>query len=460
MTRFRIPVLVSVLLALALVACGDKKVNVNQAVSVSPTAPTSSPPSVTGVAVSTPSTTITLNACPATITFAATVYGTGVTQTVSWEKIGGGDFKSSGTAAALDINSAGTYIVTARSTQNADVSGSVTVTAVGNCGGSIPGPTPPAPTPPSPPGPGDTRTISISPHGGTGAVGSTAQVTATCRLNGNVVDCSPRWNTTVSDRVRVEGTNVGRSVMIKFISPHAADVCAEWEPYGVRDCGTFTGTESTPAPPPAPVPQCRDGADNDGDGKIDFPADPGCSSPDDNDEWNAPPPPPTPAATCPVTASPMSIPQGGTSVLSWTSANATTLTASGGWSGSLALSGTRSVVLSQTTTFTVSCTGPGGSGQSSVTVTVTAAPPPNPCAGASASLPDLTAKGQTVGFTINVQSGCQWILDSNNHHVVSVNPSQGTGPSAGTVTSLNSGTATIRFLAGGAVVSSRTYVIP
>ncbi|MFA6495465.1 MAG: PKD domain-containing protein, partial [Candidatus Paceibacterota bacterium] len=32
------------------------------------------------------------------------------------------------------------------------------------------------------------------------------------------------------------------------------------------------------------VTQCSDGKDNDGDNKIDFPADPGCSSPDDNDE--------------------------------------------------------------------------------------------------------------------------------------------------------------------------------
>jgi uncharacterized repeat protein (TIGR01451 family) len=32
------------------------------------------------------------------------------------------------------------------------------------------------------------------------------------------------------------------------------------------------------------ISQCQDGIDNDGDGKIDFPEDPGCSSPSDNDE--------------------------------------------------------------------------------------------------------------------------------------------------------------------------------
>ncbi|WP_202320055.1 vWA domain-containing protein [Archaeoglobus neptunius] len=35
--------------------------------------------------------------------------------------------------------------------------------------------------------------------------------------------------------------------------------------------------------------QCNDGIDNDGDGLIDYPNDPGCSSPQDNNEYNVPP---------------------------------------------------------------------------------------------------------------------------------------------------------------------------
>ena len=35
-----------------------------------------------------------------------------------------------------------------------------------------------------------------------------------------------------------------------------------------------------------PTTQCNDGIDNDGDGLVDFPADPGCSHPLDNSEWN------------------------------------------------------------------------------------------------------------------------------------------------------------------------------
>lgn len=39
-------------------------------------------------------------------------------------------------------------------------------------------------------------------------------------------------------------------------------------------------------------PACNDGRDNDGDGLIDYPADPGCYGNGDRDEYNAPPPPP------------------------------------------------------------------------------------------------------------------------------------------------------------------------
>src|SRR5512143_394423 len=42
-----------------------------------------------------------------------------------------------------------------------------------------------------------------------------------------------------------------------------------------------------------PPPACNDGLDNDGDGKIDFPADPGCTSIDDNTETD-----PAPVTAC------------------------------------------------------------------------------------------------------------------------------------------------------------------
>jgi len=48
----------------------------------------------------------------------------------------------------------------------------------------------------------------------------------------------------------------------------------------------YTAVRGTAAPGIAS--QCRDGYDNDNDGKIDYPADPGCSSADDNSEYNRP----------------------------------------------------------------------------------------------------------------------------------------------------------------------------
>ena len=47
-----------------------------------------------------------------------------------------------------------------------------------------------------------------------------------------------------------------------------------------------------PAAPPAPAPQCSDGADNDSDTKIDHSADPGCESATDGSESPDPTPPP------------------------------------------------------------------------------------------------------------------------------------------------------------------------
>lgn len=58
---------------------------------------------------------------------------------------------------------------------------------------------------------------------------------------------------------------------------------------------TPTPTPSpTPAPTPTPATQCGDTLDNDGDGKTDYPADPGCNSTADSNETDPPPP----AANC------------------------------------------------------------------------------------------------------------------------------------------------------------------
>ena len=87
-----------------------------------------------------------------------------------------------------------------------------------------------------------------------------------------------------------------------------------------------------------------------------------------------PPPPQNPTAT--LTASPTTIDAGQSSTLTWTTANADTVTLNG---ASVNTSGTQSVSPAQTTTYTLTATGPGGTVTVSVTVTVMVNPPPDDC---------------------------------------------------------------------------------
>jgi len=63
--------------------------------------------------------------------------------------------------------------------------------------------------------------------------------------------------------------------------------------FWTQQFGTTTGGSA----PPPPSYACSNGRDDDSDGKVDYPADPGCSSASDDDEYNAPAPPP-PSYAC------------------------------------------------------------------------------------------------------------------------------------------------------------------
>lgn len=85
-------------------------------------------------------------------------------------------------------------------------------------------------------------------------------------------------------------------------------------------------------------------------------------------------PPPATAPTVSLSANPTNVAAGGNSTLTWTSTNATSCTASDGWSGTKSTSGNEAVgPLAVTTTFALSCTGPGGSTSQTTTVTVASA---------------------------------------------------------------------------------------
>ena len=83
------------------------------------------------------------------------------------------------------------------------------------------------------------------------------------------------------------------------------------------------------------------------------------------------------APTVTLSASPTSLAAGGATTLTWSSTDASTCTASGGWSGAQPASGAfTSGALSADATFTLTCTNAAGSTAGSATVTVQAAPAP------------------------------------------------------------------------------------
>lgn len=87
-----------------------------------------------------------------------------------------------------------------------------------------------------------------------------------------------------------------------------------------------------------------------------------------------PAPAPAPSPTVTLGASPSNLTAGQSSTLTWNSANATSCSASGAWSGAEPTSGSMSTgALNQNATYNLSCTGAGGSVSVSTTVTVTAA---------------------------------------------------------------------------------------
>jgi len=89
-------------------------------------------------------------------------------------------------------------------------------------------------------------------------------------------------------------------------------------------------------------------------------------------------PPPTVDIKANNSDGPISIAYNTAATLSWTSTNATGCTASNGWSGLKATSGSESTGnLTSSKTYTLTCTGPGGSADNSVTVNVGAPPPGN-----------------------------------------------------------------------------------
>lgn len=134
---------------------------------------------------------------------------------------------------------------------------------------------------------------------------------------------------------------------------------------------------------------------------------------------------------------PISIAYNGSATLSWTSTNATSCTASNGWSGGKATSGSESTgSLTSDTTYTLTCDGPGGSASDSVTVTVLGLPTlsvgltANPSTGSAPLSSVLTATvGGTATGTINYSFWWNCSNTSNSVATVESDPACGALPS-------------------------------
>lgn len=113
-----------------------------------------------------------------------------------------------------------------------------------------------------------------------------------------------------------------------------------------------------------------------------------------------------PKPTVTISANPASITLGGSSTLTWSSANATSCTASGAWSGSQKTSGTITETPSAagTDTYTLTCTGAGGSGSGSATVTVGAPPAPTVTIAVSPATITLGASATLTWSSTNATS--------------------------------------------------------
>ncbi|MBI2024268.1 LamG domain-containing protein, partial [Candidatus Giovannonibacteria bacterium] len=127
-----------------------------------------------------------------------------------------------------------------------------------------------------------------------------------------------------------------------------------------------------------------------------------------------PPSTTTPVPTVSISASPTSIISGNSSTLTWTSTNASSCTASGGWMGIKTISGTEVLFPTVSTTYTLTCSGSGGTISQSVTVSVTAqvqASPPPVTTATGAPYPASTA---ITGINFNWATHKRLAIGSDN----------------------------------------------
>jgi len=138
---------------------------------------------------------------------------------------------------------------------------------------------------------------------------------------------------------------------------------------------------------------------------------------------------PTPMPTATLTANPASIQSGQSSMLSWSTTDAATVTLNG---ATVAGSGSQSVSPTSTATYSLVATNSSGSRTATATVTVTAPPPPMPTAMLSAN-PTSIQSGQSATLSWTTSNAASVTLNGAG---VAANGSQMVSPASTTTYSL------------------------
>jgi hypothetical protein len=130
--------------------------------------------------------------------------------------------------------------------------------------------------------------------------------------------------------------------------------------------------------------------------------------------------------TASLTASQTTINSGEASTLTWSSTNATSCTASGGWSGVLATSGTQGTgAITTNSTYSLTCSGVGGTSVPA-TATVMVAAPAAPTASLSAN-PTIVASGGVSTLTWSSTNATSCTASGGWSGVLATSGTQGTG---------------------------------
>lgn len=165
--------------------------------------------------------------------------------------------------------------------------------------------------------------------------------------------------------------------------------------------------------------------------------------------------PPSPSPSITLTASPSNINANESSTIRWTTSNADSCAAVGGWSNSTSANGSQLIAsIPNTNTYSLRCTGPGGSVTESVNVVVNNVPPP--------PAPSLNLSADDLMIEANESTTIRWNTNNADTCTADGGWSASTNPNSQQLISSIPSTTTYSMTcigAGGSVTESITITV-